>query len=186
MPLEATLPPGFCNEIMIAACSEVCMIFLGKDADLAGHTAPGIGVVMRSDSSLQPESNRPPSEAAVLVVARQDDFGPFFSTFLDRLVGCQSDIVEEYGDFKEVMQALSHGRYDLLLVTDNTLVPDQIRELVPRVREAYPGVAIIVLSCSPEREFQFDMARGGANEFIEMPFEIEVLVSAVKRHCHLD
>jgi DNA-binding NtrC family response regulator len=141
---------------------------------------------MHSDPSLQLESSQPPLEPFALISAGREDLGPFFSAFLGKLLGCRSNVVGAYGGFQEVLSALSQDRYDLLLVTNNSLVPEQIRELVSRVRSAYPGLAIIVVSGADEPEFISDLVQRGADDFIPMPFEANQLITSVKRLCHIE
>jgi DNA-binding response OmpR family regulator len=141
---------------------------------------------MDTDPSLQPEGNPSPSGPSALVVAGQESLGPFFSAFLEKMVGCRSCVVECYGDFDLILRELSQDRYDLLIITDNTLVPEQIGGLVSRVRAASPGPAILVLSCWSAPEFLLDLAQRGADTFIQMPFEAADLIAAVKKHCHME
>lgn len=125
-------------------------------------------------------------ELSVLIIADPEDLGPFFSAFFNKLLGYRSIVVGSYGGLKDVLTTLSQDSYDLLLVTNNTLVPDQIREVVSGVRSAYPRLAIIVVSGFAEPKFISDLAQRGADEFIAMPFDADQLITSVKRHCHTE
>lgn len=123
-------------------------------------------------------------ELSALILARPDDLGPFFSAFLEKLLGVRSTVSGASAGLRDVLSALSREPFDLLLVTDNTLVHDQIREVVSGVRSAYPGMAMIVVSGAARPEFITDLVQRGANEVIPLPFEAEQLIASVKRHCH--
>ena len=143
-------------------------------------------LLMHSDPSLQLESSQPPLEPFALIVAGREDLGPFFSAFLGKLLGCRSNVVGAYGGLKGVLSVLSQDRYDLLLVTNNSLVPDHIREVVSGVRSAYPALPILVVSGFTEPEFITDLVQRGANEVIPMPFDAGQLIASVKWHCHIE
>ena len=141
---------------------------------------------MHSDPYSQLDISQPPLEPFALIVAGGEDLGPFFSAFLEKLLGCRSNVVGAYGGFQEVLSALSQDRYDLLLVTNNSLVPDQIQEVVSGVRSAYPALPILVVSGFREPEFITDLVQRGANEVIPMPFDAGQLIASVKWHCHIE
>lgn len=124
-------------------------------------------------------------ESSALIIAGPEDLGPFFSAFLDKLLGFRSTVAGAYRGLKDVLTALSEDSYDLLLVTNNTLVPEQIREVVSGVRSAYPGLGIIVVSGSAEAEFTSDLIQRGADEVIPMPFDADQLIASVRRHCQI-
>lgn len=140
---------------------------------------------MHSEPSLQFESGDHALGSSVLIIAGEQSLGPFFASFVDRL-GFRSHVVEIYGNSGEVLNALSHEQYDLLLVTNNTLRPDQIPELVSRARSAYPELAIVVVSGYTAPEFISEVTKRGANDFIPIPFEADQLIASVKRHCQTE
>ena len=125
-------------------------------------------------------------EPSALIIAEPEDLGPFFSAFLEKLIGCRNKVVGAYGGLQDVLSALSQERYDLLLVTNNTLGPASIREVVSGVRSAYPALAILVVSAATEPVFISDLVQRGADEFILMPFEVDELIAAVKRLCRIE
>lgn len=141
---------------------------------------------MHSEPSLPPESSRPPLGPSALIIAGPEDLGPFFSAFLEKLLGCRSKVAAAFGGLKDILSALSLDRYDLLLVTDNTLGPALIKEVVSGVRSAYPDLPIIVVSGAAEPGFIVDLVQRGADEVIPMPFEAGELITAVKRHRHIE
>jgi len=141
---------------------------------------------MHSDPSLQLDISQPPLEPFVLIVAGREGLGPFFSAFLEKFLGCRSNVVGAYGGLEEVLSALCQDRYDLLLVTNNSLVPDQIQEVVSGVRPAYPSLPILVVSGFTEPEFITDLVQRGANEIIPMPFDASQLIASAKWHCHIE
>ena len=125
-------------------------------------------------------------EPSALIIAEPEDLGPFFSAFLEKLIGCRNKVVGAYGGLQDVLSALSQERYDLLLVTNNTLGPASIREVASGVRSAYPALAILVVSAATEPVFISDLVQRGADEFILMPFEVDELIAAVKRLCRIE
>lgn len=141
---------------------------------------------MHSDPSLQLDNSQPSLEPFALIIAGREDLGPFFSAFLEKLLGCRSNVVGAYGGLKDVLIALSQDRYDLLLVTNNSPGPDQIREVVSGVRSAYPSLPIIVVAGFTEPEFISDLVQRGADEVIPLPFDAGQLIAAVKWHCHIE
>jgi DNA-binding response OmpR family regulator len=143
-------------------------------------------LLMNSDSSLQLDSSQPPLEPFALILAGREDLGPFFSAFLEKLLNCRSNVVGAYSGLKDVLSVLSQDRYDLLLVTNNSLVQDQIQEVISGVRSAYPALPILVVSDFTEPGFITDLVQSGANEVIPMPFDAGQLIASVKWHCHMD
>jgi DNA-binding response OmpR family regulator len=121
-----------------------------------------------------------------LILAGREDLGPFFSAFLEKLLNCRSNVVGAYSGLKDVLSVLSQDRYDLLLVTNNSLVQDQIQEVISGVRSAYPALPILVVSDFTEPGFITDLVQSGANEVIPMPFDAGQLIASVKWHCHMD
>jgi DNA-binding response OmpR family regulator len=143
-------------------------------------------LLMNSDPSSQLDISQPPLEPFALIVAGREDLGLFFSAFLEKFLGWRSNVVGAYGDLKDVLSVLSQDRYDLLLVTNNSLVPDHIQEVVSGVRSAYPSLPILVVSGFTEPEFIVDLVQRGADEVIPMPFDPGQLIASVKWHCHIE
>lgn len=116
----------------------------------------------------------------ILVVAAQDNIGELLSDILTK-EGYFVSIVESWGIFEEVLFELKHEKYNMVLLTNNSLQPHYILSLVSEIKRQYPSLCVFVLSGYKAKDFIVDLKRQGIDEFLSMPFESDHLVSTIKR-----
>jgi two-component system, NarL family, invasion response regulator UvrY len=89
-------------------------------------------------------------------------------------------VVGEAGSAEEALQLLESGTKVDVVVLDITLPGQSGIELLKRLREEMPELAILVLSMHPERSFAVRLMRAGANGYVPKMIVPEELVKAVR------
>jgi len=114
----------------------------------------------------------------VLVVADKDPLGDMIVDVLgDEGIG--ATVVESYGVFEEILSELDSSRYDLVLLTNSTLIPHQIPALLSEIKIKYPEVKVAVLSGHHKAEFVIDLERRDIDDFFPMPFEWDTFIKRI-------
>jgi DNA-binding NtrC family response regulator len=116
----------------------------------------------------------------ILVVAAQDNIGELLSDILIK-EGYFVSIVESWGVFEEVLSELKDEQYNMVLLTNNSLQPHHILDLVSKIKRQYPSLCIFVLSGYKEKDFIVNLKQQGIDEFLSMPFKSDNLISKMKR-----
>jgi len=80
-----------------------------------------------------------------LLLVAGSDLAPLLKTPLES-EGFLVDIVECYGRLDDVYTELSRIKHDAVLLTNNSLKPQHILELVSSIRKTFPNILILVLS----------------------------------------
>jgi two-component system, NarL family, invasion response regulator UvrY len=89
-------------------------------------------------------------------------------------------VVGEAGSAEEALQLLESGTKVDVVVLDITLPGQSGIELLKRLRDEMPELAILVLSMHPERSFAVRLMRAGANGYVPKMIVPEELVKAVR------
>jgi two-component system, NarL family, invasion response regulator UvrY len=102
-------------------------------------------------------------------------------TGLCKLIEAQSDlnVVAQCRNGKETLSAL-HGNSCHVLLLDLSLPDMSGLDVLKVVRNQFPGVAILVVSGYPERQFGINVLRAGANGFISKGADEVELLRAVR------
>jgi DNA-binding NtrC family response regulator len=93
----------------------------------------------------------------------------------------QVTVLRAYARFDLVYEALKKGCYRAILITNNTMGPDQISRMVPIISNYYPGVRIMVLSGYNNDKLIQGWEKSGADCFMPMPFECEDLKEKLRK-----
>lgn len=112
----------------------------------------------------------------ILVVDDADDLRGMVSRFLSRL----GHRVDTAGSFREAMDRLSAGRYDLVL-TDLQMPGESGLELLAEVRSREDGTRSILMSGQAEAADAAVAIEHGVDRLLLKPFDLEELRLAVER-----
>lgn len=63
------------------------------------------------------------------------------------------------------------SKFDLIILTNTSHSPDQIRKMVPAIKARYPQTRIIVVSGYATGEWMRDLRGLGVDGFLELPVE---------------
>ena len=89
--------------------------------------------------------------------------------------------VTAFADAGEVLAALAAGRAPDLLLTDVRMPGDSGLVLLDRLKEALPRLPVIVMSAHTDVASTAGAFRGGAQEFLSKPFDLDAAVALVHR-----
>ncbi len=122
-----------------------------------------------------------------LVIAEADTLGHLLSIAL-RKEDFDVTVVDPFGSgsVEEVYGEISTKKYDLIMPTNNGLVPGKILELISKIREKDRDVKIIVLSGYREADFIMELKERGIDEFFPMAFNINDLMRKVNELVRTD
>lgn len=81
---------------------------------------------------------------------------------------------------KEAVQLLEKGAFDLM-ISDLNMRPVNGAELLRKTREAYPKMAVIVLTAYESMYTADEAAKNGAFAYVVKPFKNEALIQTVRR-----
>lgn len=88
--------------------------------------------------------------------------------------------IGEAGDSAQLARLLSQKPWDLMIL-DITMPGKSGLDMLREIREAYPGLKVLVLSMHPEDQFAIRVLRAGAAGYLTKERAPEELVLAVKR-----
>jgi len=104
----------------------------------------------------------------------------FFRTVITKLLtGHGYDITSVPGG-EEALQALQTQTFDLM-ISDVNMTPMDGMELLQKVREAYAGMGVIMLTGHDEIEIALEAMKKGAFDFLVKPFQLNELFLTVQR-----
>lgn len=87
----------------------------------------------------------------------------------------QVDIAENLKDGKYFFNIRKYG-----LIIMGYELPDAIAtDFIPQIRKVSPKTATIVLSSHYKKEFEIQSLRGGADEFLSIPLDFDVLLARI-------
>ena len=89
------------------------------------------------------------------------------------------EFVAEAGSGTELMQVLQHNPCDVLLL-DISMPDKDGLTLLKEVRSNWPGIAVVILSMHPERQYAARALRAGARGYLTKQGAAEQLVEAVR------
>ena len=75
---------------------------------------------------------------------------------------------------------LRGGSYSVLILTNNDLRPEEIIQLILKIRHFHKNIKIIVLSGWTDKEFPERVMKSGASYFFSLPVKLEKLTTCVK------
>ena len=112
----------------------------------------------------------------ILISADKDNLGSLFvKILLD--IGFASKVINRY---ESLFYELRGGDYSVLILTNNSLGPDEIIQLTLQIRHFHEKIKIIVLSGWTENEFPERIINAGASFFFPLPFEPDTFLRCVK------
>jgi DNA-binding NtrC family response regulator len=91
-------------------------------------------------------------------------------------------ILTEAAGVAEATACLSANRYDAV-ITDQKMPDGQGLDVLARVREMDPSLAVVFLTAFATVELAVESMRQGAFDFITKPFQPEVVRATVRRAC---
>ncbi|MBN8717089.1 MAG: nitrogen regulation protein NR(I) [Stenotrophomonas sp.] len=89
--------------------------------------------------------------------------------------------VTAFSDAAEVLAALQAGRRPDLLLTDVRMPGDNGLVLLDKLKAAHPQLPVIVMSAHTDIASTAGAFRGGAQEFLSKPFDMDEAVALVRR-----
>ena len=89
--------------------------------------------------------------------------------------------VTAFADAAEVLAALAVGRMPDLLLTDVRMPGDSGLVLLDKLKAAHPRLPVIVMSAHTDVASTAGAFRGGAQEFLSKPFDMDDAVALVRR-----
>ena len=131
-----------------------------------------------TDLSTGPEEQRK-TRIKILLVAAKDELGMLLAEILGH-EPFEVTVVESYGQLGEVYDELSRKEYRMVLLTNNSLSPAHILELVPEIKRQHQRLKVVVMSGYRSDEFEQELERCGIEAFVPLPFEPERLVVRTK------
>ena len=115
-------------------------------------------------------------EHRLLIVA--NELGDFISEVLEPL-GYQVTIIRgsnirEPEGVQCIFRELKNG-HEIIILTNNKVGPWYFEDVIPTIRELYPKMIIMVVSAYYSEELIQRWKTLGADDFLSIPFRIEVL-----------
>lgn len=89
--------------------------------------------------------------------------------------------VTAFADAAEVLAAVANGRNPDLLLTDVRMPGDSGLTLLDKLKSVHPKLPVIVMSAHTDVASTAGAFRGGAQEFLSKPFDLDEAVSLVRR-----
>jgi response regulator RpfG family c-di-GMP phosphodiesterase len=110
-----------------------------------------------------------------------DDYLPTRNLIIDALNQSSKYQISEAGNGEEALQLFQHGNYDLV-ISDIMMPGIGGMDLLNRIRETNPDVAVIMITGSPSTDLTVNAIKKGAVDFLTKPFDIEDLLYKVDIH----
>jgi DNA-binding NarL/FixJ family response regulator len=107
------------------------------------------------------------------VIAEQQEVGPC----LEGVLGAHGYRVTSENSY--ATDGTGGRTFDVIIATNTSLTPVQIRKMIPIIRARNPDARIIVLSGYCREEWVTDLRQTGIDGFLELPFEEGALLSEV-------
>ena len=89
--------------------------------------------------------------------------------------------ITAFADAAEVLDALASGRVPDLLLTDVRMPGDSGLTLLDKLKASHPRLPVIVMSAHTDVASTAGAFRGGAQEFLSKPFDMDEAVALVRR-----
>ena len=111
----------------------------------------------------------------VLIVEDETEFADTLRIALER----ERFVVDQADRIAMAQEAALSGPYDLVLL-DRTLPDGDGLSLLPILREANPGLAVIVLSARGEVADRIAGLDGGADDYLIKPFDVDEMFARIR------
>jgi len=115
-------------------------------------------------------------QISILIAAEKGTIGPCLAESL--MSGGFSSTVVDRRD--SLFYELREGSYSVLILTNTSLIPEEIIQLIPEIKYFYKNIKIIVLSGYSDNEFPEKVIERGASDFFSLPVNLEKLTTCVK------
>lgn len=89
--------------------------------------------------------------------------------------------VKSYHDFSIIYDALNKATYNVLILTNNCLSPEHIKQILPIVNNFYPQIKTIVASSFYDDKYINTWNIGGADAILRQPLDIDTFKKEIKR-----
>ena len=89
--------------------------------------------------------------------------------------------VSAFGDAGEALDALASRDAPALVITDVRMPGDSGLVLLDKLKQARPGLPVIVMSAHTDVASTAGAFRGGAHEFLSKPFDLDEAVALARR-----
>lgn len=104
----------------------------------------------------------------------------YFRTFLEGLLAEEGYEVETAAGGEEALHALERDRFDLV-ITDLVMPEMDGSELIKRIKERWPGQAVVIVSGVGDVQTAVDAMKYGATEYLLKPLERSALARTLKQ-----
>ncbi len=104
----------------------------------------------------------------------------YFRTFLEGLLVEEGYEVETAAGGEEALRALERDRFDLV-ITDLVMPEMDGSELIKRIKERWPGQAVVIVSGVGDVQTAVDAMKYGATEYLLKPLERSALARTLKQ-----
>jgi len=110
----------------------------------------------------------------VLVIAEKHNFGRCLESLLLEQ-GYHVTTMESY----DILKGLPGMNFDLVIATNTSVSPGQIKSIVPDIKTRYPKCRVLVLSGYFPKDFVANLREIGVDGFHPLPFEEFALLKDV-------
>ena len=90
-----------------------------------------------------------------------------------------ADVVESYGRHAAMFAKLAEGEYPVVVLSNTTLTPKLMLEVIPEIQLRFPSVTILVLSACLESDFAASLERLRVHEVFKMLEDFEAAVERI-------
>jgi diguanylate cyclase (GGDEF)-like protein len=104
----------------------------------------------------------------------------YFRTFLEGLLAEEGYEVETAAGGEEALHALERDRFDLV-ITDLVMPEMDGSELIKRIKERWPGQAVVIVSGVGDVQTAVDAMKYGATEYLLKPLERSALARTLQQ-----
>jgi DNA-binding NarL/FixJ family response regulator len=119
----------------------------------------------------------------VLVVSEEPLGG--IMTRLLQAEGLTVDVVLSYGRHQTMYAKLAERAHDVVVLTNTTLTPTHILQVIPVIRRLFPWVRIVVLSGWLEGEFLSALERLEVRDAFKLPADLAAAVRRIHTLAHM-
>jgi DNA-binding NarL/FixJ family response regulator len=103
----------------------------------------------------------------------------------DVIGACLAEVLREHGFDVEVMESFGelhdgpHETFDLVIVTNTSVPPRQIKNIIPEIKVRLPDARLIVLSGYCPDDFVAELLHKGMDGFLPLPYDQDSLLKRV-------
>lgn len=85
--------------------------------------------------------------------------------------------MESYGRYDHILEKLREESFSLIILTNNTLHPPMILELIPKIKDVRNNVPILVMSGYADLDFLAKLKELGIAAFFPLPYKLQDLLA---------